>query len=310
MGSNPTPTDSPCRASCGTPGHTPVRLAYNTNGLAHHRLEDALGLLADCGYDGVALTLDHAHLDPFAPDLTGRTQALAKRLHQLGLGSVIETGARYLLDPSTKHEPTLVSAEAAGRARRIEFLQRAIEIAGTCGSEAVSFWAGTMSPDLDSGTAWDWLVEGVAQVAEAARTAGVVAAFEPEPDMLVETVDDYERLVADLAQRTDAPLQLALDVGHCTVTGDREPAAAVRECAASLGTVSIEDMRHGVHRHLPFGEGDVDVPAVCSALSEVRWSGLVCIELSRDSHRGAEMVRRSIEWLQQHALGSDGDRAP
>ena len=60
-----------------------LRFAYNTNGLAHHRLPDALAMLADCGYDGVALTLDVAHLDPFAPDLA--------RLHRDGPGTQLAT---------------------------------------------------------------------------------------------------------------------------------------------------------------------------------------------------------------------------
>ena len=42
----------------------PLRFAYNTNGAANHRLDDAVALIADAGYDGVALTLDHHHLDP------------------------------------------------------------------------------------------------------------------------------------------------------------------------------------------------------------------------------------------------------
>jgi len=42
----------------------------------------------------------------------------------LGLGSVVETGARYLLDPRAKHEPTFVSADPAGRTRRVAFLKR------------------------------------------------------------------------------------------------------------------------------------------------------------------------------------------
>jgi sugar phosphate isomerase/epimerase len=44
-----------------------LRYAYNTNGASNHRLADALALIAEAGYDGVALTLDHHHFDPFAP---------------------------------------------------------------------------------------------------------------------------------------------------------------------------------------------------------------------------------------------------
>ena len=40
-------------------------LGYNTNGLAHHRLVDAIHLLADAGYQSVAITLDAGALDPY-----------------------------------------------------------------------------------------------------------------------------------------------------------------------------------------------------------------------------------------------------
>ena len=46
---------------------------------------------------------------------------------------------------------------------------------------------------------------------------GVVAALEPEPGMLVETVDDWQALGIP-------GLKLALDTGHCLVTGERDPA--------------------------------------------------------------------------------------
>ena len=37
-----------------------------------------------------------------------------------------------------------------------------------------------------------------------------------------------------------------------------------------LGTVTIEDMKRGSHIHLPFGEGDMDVPGVLArAASEI-----------------------------------------
>jgi D-psicose/D-tagatose/L-ribulose 3-epimerase len=274
---------------------TGLRFAYNTNGVANHRLDDALSLIADSGYDGVALTLDHHHLDPMAPDFDCEVERLARRLQGLGLGCVVETGARFLLDPRQKHEPTLVTRDREGRAWRIEFLTRALRVAAATGADAMSFWAGVPKPGVAREEAWRWLEEGVAEVVRRAEAMGTVAALEPEPGMLVETVDDWRRLAAAVPA-----LRLALDTGHCLVTGEREPAAAVREFQDQLGTVAIEDMRRGEHVHLPFGEGDMDVAGVLAALDEVGFAKLVCVELSRDSHRADTMVPRALAQLREH----------
>ena len=269
-----------------------LRFAYNTNGTASHRLDDALTLMAEAGYDGVALTLDHHHFDPFAPDWEARAAALRRRLDALKFGSVIETGARFLLDPKAKHEPTLVTRDPEARARRVAFLNRAVDVAATLGSEAVSFWAGVPKPGVTPAEAGAWLREGLEQVCVYAERRGVVAAVEPEPGMHVETVDDYARLAGALPN-----LKLALDVGHCLVTGERDPAVAVREFAGQLGTVSIEDMKAGEHVHLAFGEGEMDIPAILDALEEAAFPGLVCVELSRDSHRADTMIRQALDYL-------------
>ncbi|TNC14321.1 sugar phosphate isomerase/epimerase [Methylobacterium terricola] len=269
-----------------------LRFAYNTNGAANHRLDDALGLIADAGYDGVALTLDIHHLDPFAEGWAQEAERVRGRLYSLGLGSVVETGARFLLDPRAKHEPTLVTADAAGRARRIAFLHRAIDVAAILGSEAVSFWAGVPKPGVDPADARGWLRDGLEQVVAYAAERRVVAALEPEPGMLVETLDDYAGL--------DIPgLRLALDTGHCLVTQEREPAAAIKEFADRLGTVAIEDMARGVHIHLPFGEGDMDISGVLDALDAIAFDKLVCVELSRESHRADRMIPESLRYLRE-----------
>ncbi|MCP3167837.1 sugar phosphate isomerase/epimerase family protein [Myxococcus qinghaiensis] len=273
------------------------RFAYNTNGISNHRFEDALRLIADSGYDGVALTLDHHHFDPFAPDFEQRSGQLAALLERLGLGLVVETGARFLLDPRRKHEPTLITPDAAGRARRLEFLKRAVDVCATCRGEAVSFWAGVPRAGVTEEAAWPWLVDGVARLSEYAAARGVVLAVEPEPGMLVDTVDGWSRLQARVTATGAPPVRLALDVGHLLVTGERGPAEAVREFAPVLGTVALEDMKRGVHEHLPFGEGDVDVPSVLRELARAGYERLVCVELSRDAHRAHEMVPRALEWL-------------
>lgn len=278
-----------------------LRFAYNTNGTASHRLEDALVLMAETGYSGVALTLDYNHFDPFVSDWERQAARLRDRLRALGLGSVIETGARFLLDPRAKHEPTLVTGDAAGRARRVAFLHRAIDIGAILGSEAVSFWAGVPRSGVSRDEAFGWLRAGLEHVVGYAGRRGVTAALEPEPGMLVETVDDFSRLHRDLPG-----LKLALDLGHLLVTGERDPAAAVREFAPVLGTVTIEDMQRGRHVHLPFGEGDMDAPAALDALDEVGFKGLVCVELSRDSHRADLMMPQAFSYLR---LCREGVRA-
>jgi sugar phosphate isomerase/epimerase len=269
-----------------------LRYAYNTNGMTSHRLDDALALLADTGYAGVALTLDVAHHDPFAPDLAGRTAALAARLEALGLASVVETGARFLLDPRRKHQPTLVTAEAEGRARRAAFLRTCVDVAADLGSEAVSFWAGVPADGLDRAECWRWLVDGVAGVVSYAAGRGVTCAFEPEPGMLVDDCDDWARLAADVPG-----LALALDTGHCIVSGRWSPPDAVRAFAGSLGAVAVEDMPRGRHEHRAPGEGDMDLPAVLGALRGVGYGGLVSLELSRDSHRADTLVPAALAAL-------------
>ncbi len=269
-----------------------LRFGYNTNGTASHRLEDALTIMAETGYRGVALTLDYNHLDPFAPDWEQQARRLRQRLDGLGFGSVVETGARFLLDPRDKHEPTLISQDPAGRARRIAFLHRAIDIAAVLGSEAVSFWSGVPRPDLDRREAWDWLKGGAEHVLGYAGRRNMVAALEPGPGMLVERIDHFLDLTRDLPG-----LKLALDVGHLLVTGERDPATAVRELAPHLGTVSIEDMRRGEHVHLPFGQGDLDTPGVLDALEAIDYRGLVCVELSRDSHHADLMMPQAYSYL-------------
>ena len=272
-----------------------LRYAYNTNGAANHRLDDALRLMADSGYAGAAITLDHHHCNPFADDWRQEAGRIGRLLDDLGLGVIVETGARFLLNPRAKHEPTLISPEREGRDRRVAFLARAIEIAAIWRADAVSFWAGVPRPGVAHDDARRWLDDGLARVLDHAQAHGVVAAFEPEPGMLIETCGEWQAL-HDRHPR----LKLALDTGHCLVSQDIDPAEAVRRYAQHLGTVAIEDMKRGVHVHLPFGEGDMPMPAVLAALNDIGFDGLVSVELSRESPRAHQAIPDSMAYLQAH----------
>ncbi|MEZ0113155.1 L-ribulose-5-phosphate 3-epimerase [Catenulispora sp. EB89] len=276
-----------------------TRFGYGTNGFADHRLDDALAIMADLGYDGVALTLDHQHLDPYAADLAARVSALARLLDRLGLDVVIETGARYLLDPWRKHQPTLVSEEPGGRAVRIDLLTRAVRIAADLGAQAVSFWSGTASVDCDRATALDRVAAGCETVLAAAQKAGVVLGFEPEPGMAVDTLDRFAEL-REVLGRPDG-FGVTLDIGHCRCLEPVQVADCVAWVADCLVNVQIDDMRRGVHEHLEFGQGEIDFPPVLRALSEAGYTGLVSVELPRHSHAAVRVAAESLTFLRKAA---------
>jgi sugar phosphate isomerase/epimerase len=285
---------------------TGLRFGYGTNGFANHRLLDALAVIADLGYQGVALTLDHDHLDPFAPGLARRVAAVHRRLAALGLATVVETGARYLLDPWHKHAPTLLHDDPA---RRVDFLRRAVRIGADLGAEAVSCWAGVRPPEVPAAVAWDRLVAGCATVCAEAEAAGVPLGFEPEPGMLVEDIAGWRRLRAAL----DAPpaFGITLDIGHCRCL---EP-APVPDCVAAVAdhlvNVQIDDMRRGVHEHLEFGTGEIDFPPVLRALADAGYCGLVAVELPRHSHAAPTVAADSIAFLHAAARTAEkGGGAP
>lgn len=269
-----------------------LRFAYNTNGTANHRFDDALALIADSGYDGVALTLDHHHFDPFAPQFEQRAESLVNKLERLKLGLVIETGARFLLDPRRKHEPTLLSPAAEGRQKRLAFLKLAVDLAALARAEAVSLWAGVPQPQVSKEQAFKFLRDGLREILDYAAEKRVCVAFEPEPGMLIETIADFKKLKTEFSD-----LKLALDTGHCVANDEGEPETAVREMKEDLGTVAIEDMRRGVHEHLFFGEGEMNIQEILRALCEINFNKLVCVELSRHSHCADKTVPRALEYL-------------
>jgi D-psicose/D-tagatose/L-ribulose 3-epimerase len=65
-------------------------------------------------------------------------------------------------------------------------------------------------------------------------------------------------------------------------------------------------MKRGVHIHLPFGEGDMDIPGILAALDEIGFDRLICVELSRESHRADTMIPASLAYLKAAYLKNGG----
>jgi L-ribulose-5-phosphate 3-epimerase len=268
---------------------------YNTNGFAHHRLEDALQIIAELGYQSVAITLDHHALNPLERTELQRQLPLAKRLLAPMLpGAAIETGARFLLEPRRKHSPTLLDALPEDRDERLSFLLRAVDVAAAIGVGVVSFWSGRTESDAKE-TLYKRLAASCCVLCDRAGAKGIRLAIEPEPGMFIDTMEKFQELFERV---NHAAFGLTLDIGHLHCMG--EPIVeTIRRWKDRLWNVHIEDMRRGVHEHLMFGEGEIDFPPVLAALKEIGYTGGVHVELSRHSHDAVETARKALAFLKK-----------
>lgn len=161
-------------------------------------------------------------------------------------------------------------------------------------TRALSIWSGTKHASVARHEAWQWLVEGCRTVAVEAQSRGIPLAFEPEPGMFIETLDQYKKLKAAVGHPM---FGLTLDLGHAFLTEPVAPQACVRKFKADLHNIHIEDMRKGVHNHLFFGEGEINFPPIFDALREIEYKGPVNVELSRHSHDAVRTAKVALEYL-------------
>ena len=269
---------------------------YNTNGFAHHKIEDALQILAELGYRSIAFTLDYNTVEPFAANAIARARELGKMAQDLGLNLVIETGARFLLDPRRKHQPTLISKQASDRKKRVDFLLRCAELGLAMGSNTLSFWSGKPDFEAAEDSYWELLIEQCVLISNKVENSGMKIAFEPEPGMFIDTMDKFEQLHKAILH---SKFGLTLDIGHLECMNEMPLLPHLEKWSSVLWNIHLEDMRRGVHDHLPPGEGLIDFGKVFEGLNEIKYEGGVHWELSRHSHDAVETARKCRQFMQK-----------
>ena len=242
---------------------------------------------------------------------------MRRLLQKRKLRCVIETGARFLLDPRRKHQPTLLSPDRGERSVRSDFLEGCVKLAAHLNADAVSFWSGTAVDDAPAEVLWQRLADGCHSLIDNALEFGVRLAFEPEPGMFIDTMEQFEQLLSRLGEKDSAPPRfsqiaspafgifgLTLDIGHLHCLGETPIAEQILRWKDVLWNVHLDDMRRGVHDHLMFGEGEIDFGPVLGALKKIDYAGGAYVELSRHSHDAVGVAERSLRFLRQMASPS------
>jgi sugar phosphate isomerase/epimerase len=155
--------------------------------------------------------------------------------------------------------------------QRLANQERAIRVAHWLGADLL-----VINPErvTDRERQWDEHVAHLRQLCALADEAQVTLAMEPEPLLVVGSSQD----MMDMMRAVGSPrLKVNLDVGHAQVTDD-DPAASIRSLGSAIVHLHLEDIKDRVHRHLPFGEGDIDwasgrPTAIRQALTDIGYAG-------------------------------------
>ena len=256
-----------------------MKLAFSTNAYLNYSFPETARRLAALGYSGLELMADVPHAWP-AYLLEGQKQTIRDAMseHNLAFSNVNAFMMHAVDDRRQKYwHPSWIEPDVNYRQVRIDHTKRALSLAAELGAPCITTEPGGPVPEgMTWANALKLFVEMLKPVVEHAEKVKVPLLVEPEPDLLIETADQY----LEFAKHFDTPyLGLNFDIGHFYCVKD-DPAATVHKLAPMIRHVHLEDIAATrKHHHLVPGEGVIDFRATLKALKDVGYADWVTIEL-------------------------------
>jgi sugar phosphate isomerase/epimerase len=280
-----------------------MKLAFSTNAYLNYSFAEAVSRLARMGYRGVEIMADVPHAWP-AYLLPEHKQAIRDALaaNRLAIANINAFMMHAVNDHRQKYwHPSWIEPDVHYRQVRIDHTKRALTLAKELGAPCITTEPGGPLEGRPWKECLKLFVEMLKPVVEHAEKEQVLLLVEPEPDLLIETADQY----LEFAEQISSPyLGLNFDIGHAYCVKD-EPPETIRRLGHLIRHVHLEDIAASrVHHHLIPGEGAIDFAATLTALQDIGYSGWVTIELytcHENPDAAATVARERILRIAQNA---------
>jgi sugar phosphate isomerase/epimerase len=256
-----------------------MRLAFSTNAYLKHPFDEAASRIASLGYEGLELLADVPHAWPAGLlDVKKRGILRAMERSQLAFSNINAFMMNAVNDRRQPYwYPSFIEPEPHYRQVRIDHTHRALDLCAELGAPHITTEpGGPLAPGQPRQEAIDLFVEVLKPLAQHAHDRGVLLLIEPEPELLLETTDQY----LEVAERVNAPsIGLNFDVGHAFCVREDLP-RAIAKLAPHTRHYHFEDIAATrVHHHLVPGTGAIDFAAVVSAIRATGYDGWLTVEL-------------------------------
>ncbi|MCU4925729.1 sugar phosphate isomerase/epimerase [Halobacteria archaeon AArc-dxtr1] len=288
-----------------------MKFGFSMNAFLEDSLQDGLETLGELDYDGVEILLDEPHL--YAGDATDEDiEQVHAWLEEYDLevsncNAFMLTGmeitaesaqAEYSRDTEDFHHPSFLEPVAEDRQKRVEHTKNCLRVADKLGSDYISITPGGPIPKGTSEEeAMELFLEGLHEVTPTAEEVGVDVLVEPEPELLIETSEDFLAFMENVESDRVA---CNFDAGHFYCV-DEDPAELVEVLHDYSPHYHLEDIpADGTHVHTQLGEGGVDIDGFLQALEDRDYDGFVTIELYPYAETPKEAAAGAMEYLEDH----------
>ncbi|WP_135305201.1 sugar phosphate isomerase/epimerase family protein [Haloarcula amylovorans] len=272
-----------------------MQFAFSANAFHEYGPVETVEILADIGYDGVEPLFGGSHLHP-ANTSTEDIVAITEALEDTGLE--ISNCNAFMISETDFQHPSYIEPDADYRRERIEYTREAVELADALDADSISIQPGGPIPDGQS-RAWgmETFAESMRDIVPMAEQRGVDILVEPEPDLLIETTEQY----LDFASRLDSgAVGCNFDAGHLFCVGD-DPAEAVGRLSDHTPHYHLEDIpADRTHEHTQLGDGAMDIDGFLQTVEDSGYDGFVTVELYPYQETAAETAREAYAYLDEH----------
>ena len=221
-----------------------IQLSYSTFGLTDLDFLTAIEAVDEARYAGVEIAFHRRQFNPFEIG-DDELAAVSKRLQALRVKPACIATASHFFTPSRPHEPSLISLDLAGRKRRIDLIKRGIRCARALGVSLVTFGSGFVRDEHIANPAVsprELLIESIREcLGEIRDDEDISLLIEPEPGMLIETIDQGLSLIEDVGSPR---FRLHVDICHAYCS-ERNYVAALAAAAPLTRYLHVSDARAG-----------------------------------------------------------------